>query len=320
MRRRGLAFKLSGPWCSRVAPAASCPRVPWHPTPLPRRVTAHTCAACWWPRRYGGLWRTRVLGVTFTGRPKPFGPSADPGGLLGGSTMRLARVLIGDPGGAQAELALPYDARWACWASRGGGHRAGRSQATGWVARAPPPVRQGLRRPSPGPACPGCSTDRMQLNNAPPPLRRLPGAQVRADTAWRAGRAGGAQLRTLLPAVQGGPSCRRQACPDGRVQPRWLAAKACWHRAAKHVHLRCVSAVPTSPLPPSCCGQGCEEHAPARRVHPASQSRVRSLKALHPPTPRHPPPPPHPTPTHPYAPPTHTPPPHPHPHPHPCRR
>lgn len=62
--------------------------------------------------RYGGLWRTRVLGVTFTGRPKPFGPSADPGGLLGGSTMRLARVLIGDPGGAQAELALPYDARY----------------------------------------------------------------------------------------------------------------------------------------------------------------------------------------------------------------
>ncbi|KAL4425086.1 hypothetical protein ABPG77_010400 [Micractinium sp. CCAP 211/92] len=62
--------------------------------------------------RYGGLWRTRVLGVTFTGRPKPFGPSGDPGGLLGGSTMRLARVLIGDPGGAQAELVLAYDARY----------------------------------------------------------------------------------------------------------------------------------------------------------------------------------------------------------------
>ncbi|KAL4431055.1 hypothetical protein ABPG75_006311 [Micractinium tetrahymenae] len=62
--------------------------------------------------RYGGLWRTRVLGVTFTGRPKPFGPSADPGGLLGGSTMRLARVLVGDPEGAQTELVLPYDARY----------------------------------------------------------------------------------------------------------------------------------------------------------------------------------------------------------------
>ena len=58
--------------------------------------------------RCGGLWRTQVLDVAVTGRPRPF---ADGGGLLGGSTMRMARVLVGDPGGAQAEMALPYDSR-----------------------------------------------------------------------------------------------------------------------------------------------------------------------------------------------------------------
>ena len=26
--------------------------------------------------------------------------------------MRMARVLVGDPGGAQAEMRLPYDSRW----------------------------------------------------------------------------------------------------------------------------------------------------------------------------------------------------------------
>ena len=62
-------------------------------------------------RRHGGLWRTQVLEVTTTGRPRPFS-STDEGGLLG-STMRMARVLVGDPGGAQAEMRLPYDSRWA---------------------------------------------------------------------------------------------------------------------------------------------------------------------------------------------------------------
>ena len=60
---------------------------------------------------YGGLWRTRVLDVTVTGRPKAFSSDDSVGGLLGGSMMRLARVLVGDPGGAQTELVLPYDAR-----------------------------------------------------------------------------------------------------------------------------------------------------------------------------------------------------------------
>ncbi|PRW58401.1 phosphate ABC transporter permease [Chlorella sorokiniana] len=60
--------------------------------------------------RHGGLWRTQVLEVTTTGRPRPFS-STDEGGLLG-STMRMARVLVGDPGGAQAEMRLPYDSRY----------------------------------------------------------------------------------------------------------------------------------------------------------------------------------------------------------------
>jgi len=54
-----------------------------------------------------------VLGVTVTGRPKPFSSTdaGGSGGMLGGSLMRMARVLVGDPGGAQTEMALPYDAR-----------------------------------------------------------------------------------------------------------------------------------------------------------------------------------------------------------------
>lgn len=102
----------------------------------------------WLPCRYGGLWRTRVLSVTFTGRPKPFGPSAAPGGLLGGSTMRLARVLVGDPGGAQAELALPYDARWACcgWRGRKDAWAGAARRLTGVVQGTPlVPGRLGLR-------------------------------------------------------------------------------------------------------------------------------------------------------------------------------
>lgn len=77
------------------------------------------------PRSSGGLWRTQVLGVQITGRPRPFGPGADSGGgLLSGAAVRMARVLVGDPGGAQAELVLPYDSR-----------RAGRGR--GWGAGAP---------------------------------------------------------------------------------------------------------------------------------------------------------------------------------------
>jgi hypothetical protein len=63
-------------------------------------------------RRFGGLWRTQVLGVTVTGRPRAFGSAPAPGaGLMGGSTMRMARILVGDPGGAQTEMVLPYDSR-----------------------------------------------------------------------------------------------------------------------------------------------------------------------------------------------------------------
>lgn len=67
--------------------------------------------------RYAGLWRTQVLDVEITGRPKPvFGeaPEGSGGGVLGGrfSTMRLAKFLVGDPGGARTEMTLPYDSRW----------------------------------------------------------------------------------------------------------------------------------------------------------------------------------------------------------------
>ena len=82
------------------------------PLPAPQFATA-------WYRRYGGLWRTQVLEVAITGRPRPFS-SSDEGGLLG-STMRQARVLVGDPGGAQAQMTLPYDSRWAAAGGGGGG-------------------------------------------------------------------------------------------------------------------------------------------------------------------------------------------------------
>ena len=50
--------------------------------------------------------------MTVTGRPRAFGSAPTPGaGLLGGSTMRMARILVGDPGGAQTEMVLPYDSR-----------------------------------------------------------------------------------------------------------------------------------------------------------------------------------------------------------------
>ena len=56
-----------------------------------------------------------MLAVTITGRPKPFGGGGGGAGLGvsgGGGLMRSARVLVGDPGGAQAELVLPFDTRW----------------------------------------------------------------------------------------------------------------------------------------------------------------------------------------------------------------
>ncbi|KAI3433469.1 hypothetical protein D9Q98_003281 [Chlorella vulgaris] len=59
--------------------------------------------------RYCGLWRTQVLDVSVTGRPKPF-TSLDGGG--GGTLLRMARILVGDPGGAQTEMLLPYDSRY----------------------------------------------------------------------------------------------------------------------------------------------------------------------------------------------------------------
>lgn len=67
----------------------------------------------------GGLWRTQILDINISGRPKPkFG--SDGGGDEGSApkakrsfftTMRSTTLLIGDPGGAQTELVLPYDAR-----------------------------------------------------------------------------------------------------------------------------------------------------------------------------------------------------------------
>jgi hypothetical protein len=69
----------------------------------------------------GGLWRTQILDIIITGRPKPkFGGGSDSIGDEGSAakakrsfftTMRTTKLLIGDPGGAQTELVLPYDAR-----------------------------------------------------------------------------------------------------------------------------------------------------------------------------------------------------------------
>ena len=58
--------------------------------------------------RYAGLWRTQVLEVSLGGRPRAGGG----GGWGLGSTMRTSRFLLGDPGGAQTKVALPYDARF----------------------------------------------------------------------------------------------------------------------------------------------------------------------------------------------------------------
>jgi hypothetical protein len=72
------------------------------PLPVP------LCCCCCCRFRYCGLWRTQVLDVSVTGRPKPF-TSLDGGG--GGTLLRMARILVGDPGGAQTEMLLPYDSR-----------------------------------------------------------------------------------------------------------------------------------------------------------------------------------------------------------------
>jgi hypothetical protein len=76
-----------------------CPLLPLHRN--------HRALASF-PRRYGGLWRTQVLEVTISGRPRPF-TQLDGGG---GATLRMARILVGDPGGAQTEMVLPFDSRW----------------------------------------------------------------------------------------------------------------------------------------------------------------------------------------------------------------
>ena len=64
---------------------------------------------------YGGIWRTQVLDVQTSGRPRPsFGPGmgrADQSGSIL-STMRTSRIVIGEEEGAQVELVLPYDARF----------------------------------------------------------------------------------------------------------------------------------------------------------------------------------------------------------------
>ncbi len=156
----------------------SCCQRPLHPTvpicrpqvrlpiaQLPQHVSARSSCPAYRLCRYGGLWRTRVLGVTFTGRPKPFGPSGDAGGLLGGSTMRLARVLIGDPGGAQAELVLAYDARCACCACCGCYGVMKQAQPGGWRVNTLP-ARQHGQNCSPGPC------HRPDSYSLPPPPGR----------------------------------------------------------------------------------------------------------------------------------------------------
>lgn len=66
-----------------------------------------TAALC----RFVGLWRTQLLDVELTGRPKPAFGALGLGGNSAVTTQRLARFLVGDPGGARTEMTLPYDAR-----------------------------------------------------------------------------------------------------------------------------------------------------------------------------------------------------------------
>lgn len=59
---------------------------------------------------HAGLWRTRVLAVEVTGRPRPnFGSQQRGGGF---TAAKAVNVSVGDPGGAQAEVSLPYDSRY----------------------------------------------------------------------------------------------------------------------------------------------------------------------------------------------------------------
>ena len=147
--------------------------------------------------RNGGLWRTQVLEVATTGRPRPFS-STDEGGLLG-STMRMARVLVGDPGGAQAEMRLPYDSRWAGVADPAGGG------ACGW------PVVGGGDGLASG-VCPVVAASVPHASTFPNGvpgrcqivlLLPSPTPQVRADPVRRARGAGGALQRHILPNIQG---------------------------------------------------------------------------------------------------------------------
>lgn len=58
--------------------------------------------------QYGGIWRTKLLEVSTSGRPRPSRNSSAP--MY--TTMKTTSVLLGDKDGAQTELSLPYDARF----------------------------------------------------------------------------------------------------------------------------------------------------------------------------------------------------------------
>ncbi|GAB4817711.1 hypothetical protein N2152v2_004757 [Parachlorella kessleri] len=61
--------------------------------------------------KFAGLWRTQILEMEITGRPRPaFGEQVERGQLF--TNMRMARFLVGDPGGARTEMLLPYDSRF----------------------------------------------------------------------------------------------------------------------------------------------------------------------------------------------------------------
>lgn len=78
----------------------------------------------WWPwakaakknlamrqqMEYGGIWRTKLLEVSTSGRPRPSMESSDKKSYF--STMKTTNILIGDENGAQTEVSLPYDARY----------------------------------------------------------------------------------------------------------------------------------------------------------------------------------------------------------------
>lgn len=62
---------------------------------------------------YGGIWRTRILGVESGNRPRPkFGEEEELRTMPRFSAMKTCTIVVGEENGAQTKLVLPFDARY----------------------------------------------------------------------------------------------------------------------------------------------------------------------------------------------------------------